>query len=172
MGLVQLTLLTSGADSSFIKSNSASTPILKGLMLRLAPVSLALPIFNNNLYAGTSLFNIIVLGQNQFGAGILPVRLGFWQPLNENELSVEPFIEYNYFPSNFVHIGGKFNLKFGTTSNFFAQIGWVNGNTSNSIGEILTKHFGVAQSFTGLYFGIGVGILDRIFPAKDLRYNK
>ncbi len=169
--MLQFSLLASDAEGSVFDTNNTKS-LIKGLMMRIAPVSLALPIFDNHLYAGTSLINIVTLGQNQFGAGILPVRLGYFYPLNDKELSVEPFIEYNYYPSNFVHLGGKFNLRMGELANFYVQAGWVNGSTSRLIDDLVAKHFGVSPSFTGFYLGLGIGVLDKIFPSKELRYNK
>ncbi|MFN8358791.1 MAG: hypothetical protein U0264_02650 [Candidatus Kapaibacterium sp.] len=171
IGVLQLALLTSGAEGSIFDTNNSKS-LVKGIMLRLAPVSLALPFLDTKLYASTSFMNIVSLGQNQFGAGILPVRLGYFYPLNDNELSVEPFIEYNYYPSNFVHLGGKFNLKMGELANFYVQAGWVNGSTSRLIDEILAKHLGVSPSLSGFYLGLGIGVLDKIFTSKELRYNR
>ncbi len=59
----------------------------------------------------------------------MPVRVGYWHTLIPDELSVEPFFEFNYFPSSFVNIGAKLNLRINNTINTSIHLGYVNGNT-------------------------------------------
>lgn len=176
IGLLQLSVVYSGADAAFLKSSKPSASPLKGIIARVAPVSIALPLLDYRLYAGTSLLNFVAIGQNQFGFGILPIRVGYWHPITENELSVEPFMEYNYYPSSFVHLGGKLNLNTSFMADLlgsvFLQAGWVNGSVVTGIVSDLADELGVSTSFSGAYFGIGIGINDKIFAAKELRYNK
>jgi len=176
IGLLQFSVIYSGADAAFLKSSKPSGSPLKGMIARVAPVAIALPLLDYRLYAGTSLFNFVALGQGQFGYGILPVRVGYLHPITEKELSVEPFIEYNYYPSSFVHLGGKLNMSTSFLGDFlgsiFLQAGWVNGNIVSGIVSDIADELGVSTSFSGAYFGIGIGINDKIFTAKELRYNK
>jgi hypothetical protein len=171
IGIVQFSLLTSGESSALSLNNPSA--IIRGYAIRLLPVELALPLLNHKLYAGTSLFNILVLGKDKYGVGILPLRVGYWQTILENELTVEPFIEYNYYPSSFVNLAAKLNLKTSLDVNLHATLGYVNGNTvSGSIipPDILGR-IGNATSLSGVYFSVGVGINDRIFFPSQLRYN-
>lgn len=172
IGLIQFSLLYSGEISALSKSNPTSP--LRGYMVRLAPASVALPVFDYHLYVGTSLFNIMILGENKFGLGVLPIRVGYWHTLLADELSIEPFIEYNYYPSSFVTLGGKLNLKISNDININANLGYINGNSISSAilpPDILGK-IGSAGSLNGAYFGIGLSLYDRIFFPKELRYNK
>jgi len=176
IGLLQFSLLYTGADAAFLKSSKPSSTPIKGMIARVAPVSIALPILNYHMYAGTSLLNFVALGQGQFGFGVLPVRVGYLHQITDKELSVEPFVEYNYYPSSFVHLGGKLNMNTDFLGNLigsiFLQAGWVNGNVVNGIISDIADELGVSTSFSGAYFGIGIGINDKIFSSKELRYNK
>ena len=68
-----------------------STGFIKGLSLKLLNTSLALPFYNNRFYAGTSLLNVLILGDKAGGIGILPIRLGYYQPVIRDNLILEPF---------------------------------------------------------------------------------
>ena len=171
-GLLQLSFLYSAEKSALSPTNPTSP--LRGYTLRIAPTSIALPILNHRLYVGTSLFNVMILGQNKFGLAVLPIRAGYWHTLMADEMSLEPFIEYNYYPSSFVNLGGRLNVKLSNTINLNANLGYVNGNSIS--GSLLPPDIlgsiGNATSISGAYFGIGVGINDRIFSPQELRYNR
>lgn len=176
IGLLQFSMLYSGADAAFLKSSKPSNSPIKGMIARVAPVAIALPLLDHRLYAGTSLFNFVALGQSQFGFGVLPIRAGYWYPVTDNELSLEPFIEYNYYPSSFVHLGGKLSMNTGFLGNFlsniFVQAGWVNGSMVTGIVSDFADQLGVSTSFSGAYIGLGIGVNDKLFFPKELRYNK
>ena len=121
---------------------------------------------------GTSLANIIALGKTEWALGILPIRLGYWQQILADELTTEPFIEVGYYPSSFIHIGNRVNLKLAEMMNVSFLLGYVSGNSSNAFGEDITRELGYPVSFSKPYFGISIGIVDRIFIPEELRYNK
>lgn len=172
VGLLQLSFIYT-ADSSIFSTKNPTTPI-RGALARIAPVSLALPVFNYHLYAGTSLFNIAILGKNKYGLSVLPIRLGYWHTLLQDEMSLEPFIEYNYHPSSYFNLGGRLNLKLSNMFNLSANLGYINGNSVS--GSVAPPDFldsiGSAGSISGTYFGIGISMYDRIFFPQELRYNK
>lgn len=172
IGLLQFTLLNSGEPSVFSTKNPTS--LLRGYMLRVAPTSLALPILDNKLYIGTSLFSVLVLGESKFGLGVLPIRIGYWHTLLDDELSLEPFIEYDYYPSSFANIGARLNLKVSNIVNVSANVGYVNGNSIGSglLPPDILGDLGTANSLNGAYFGLGLSIDDRIFFPKEIRYNR
>jgi hypothetical protein len=172
IGLLQIGILnTPGTDSSSFATDNQSS-VISGLSLRVLHGEVAIPILNNKFYAGTSLFNLIVLGDNEWGMGVLPIRIGYWQDLIQDELTTEPFIEFNYYPSTFIHLGNKINLKISNEINFGLTLGYVNGSTDIKFGNAASDLFGISSSMNNFYIGINFGIVDRIFTTSELRYNK
>ncbi len=172
IGLLQFALLNTNSDTSLGRT---TTGLIKGFHLTLMPASVALPILNNQFYLGTSLLNTFVFGLKDIGLGVLPIRLGYWQVVLPDELSTEPFIEYNYFPSTFVHLGNRLNLKITESFNFSLVLGYVSGNNDRFLRRQRTTDwidFTPYASFSRYYIGISLGIMDRIFQPEELRYNK
>lgn len=180
IGLAQITFIKSGADTSiFYDKNQKSDQNpgggpLSGGILRLANASVALPFWNNQFYAGTSLLNMLALGQNQFGIGILPIRVGYWQTIINDEFSTEPFIEYNYFPSTFFHLGNRLNFRLSDQFNFTIAAGYASGSaiSDSDLSKDILANFGNLSAFSGGYIGLGININDRIFFPQELRYNR
>ncbi|MFH1050278.1 MAG: hypothetical protein V1779_05025 [bacterium] len=179
VGFLQFGLLSTGADASAFSTKKDSANFLKGMSLRLANTSIAIPILNNKFYAGTSLINLLVLGQGEWGLGVLPIRIGYFQTVLLDELSVEPFIEYNYYPSSFFNIGGRLNLvlnKLEEGSSGFLNIslllGFASGSTDLGFGSDIVDAIGLPGEFSRAYIGLNIGIWDRIFFPEQLRYNK
>ncbi|MES2766728.1 MAG: hypothetical protein V4642_12710 [Bacteroidota bacterium] len=180
IGLAQVTFLKSGADTSFFYNRSNKSDQnpgggpLSGFILRLAPTSVALPFWNNQFYVGTSLLNMLALGKNKFGIGILPIRAGYWQPIIDDEFSTEPFIEYNYFPSTFFHVGNRLNFRLSDQFNFNIAAGYASGSTisDGDLSRDILLNFGNLSAFSGGYVGFGISISDRIFFPQELRYNR
>lgn len=196
IGLVQFGVLMSNNEGSFLFADGqevgtgelipGNSP-LSGFLLRVVNTNLAIPLLNNKFYAGTSLLNMLILSADAGGIGILPIRVGYYQNLISDNLILEPFIEYNYLPSSFLHLGFKLNLTFdqyaddtdpefgiqSSTFNLALIGGYANGNFFGNIDLnddlSLFSDFG---DFSGLYLGISVGIQDRIFYPHELRYNK
>ncbi len=173
IGLLQIGILnTPGTDSSSFAPDEEES-IISGLSLRFLHGEVALPILDNKFYAGTSLFNLIVLGDNEWGMGVLPIRLGYWQDLIQDELTTEPFIEFNYYPSTFIHIGNKINLKVSNEINMGLTLGYVSGSTDIEFGNDTRDLFGrIKSTMSNFYIGISFGFIDRIFLPSELRYNK
>lgn len=173
IGLLEGAILYTSAERSIIQTEDTTVSIpIKGIVGRLLPASVALPFLDYKLYAGTSLLNIVYLGDTKGGFGLLPLRVGYWHTLLPDELSVEPFVEYNYFPSSFFHLGAKLNLYVKQSLSVNLTAGFASGNTSNAISSDLTDQFGNPTSFSGAYIGIGIGLSNRIFFPEELRYNK
>lgn len=173
IGLLEAAFLYTSAERSIIQTKDTTVNVpLKGVIGRLLPASVALPFLDHKLYAGTSLLNIVYLGDGQGGFGLLPLRIGYWHTLLPDELSVEPFVEYNYFPSSFVHLGARLNLYVKQSLNVSLTAGFASGNTTNAIASDFTDQFGNPTSFSGAYIGIGLGLSNRIFFPEELRYNK
>ncbi len=168
VGLMQLSLINSGSRSIYKKDSSFT--LLTGYILKLANAYVALPLLNYKLYAGTSLCELMVLGNKEWGMGILPLRMGYWQTVIADELSVEPFIEYNYYPSSYVNLGARLNLKVNDGINIGIIAGYASGSTFGGIGTELTNQLGNPGNFSRAYIGVTLGLFDRIFFKEQLRY--
>lgn len=179
VGFLQFGLLSTVADESALSTSKDSANFIKGFALKLANASVAIPFLNNKFYTGTSLINLMVMGQKEWGLGILPIRIGYFQTLLSDELSVEPFIEYNYYPSNFFNIGGRVNLVLNKLEegesgfiNVSLLLGYASGSTDLGFGKDIVDAIGLPGSFSRAYVGLSIGLMDRIFFPEQLRYNK
>ena len=171
IGLMQIGFLSTGSDySSFAEDDEEG--MLNGLMLRFLNASTAIPVLNNQFYAGTSLFSMIALGKYEWGVGVLPIRVGYWQTILADELTTEPFMEFNYYPSSFVNIGNRVNLRISEQINVSFIIGYASGSTSEVLGNNLVDNFGAPGDFSGTYIGLTIGFMDKIFFPEEIRYNK
>ncbi len=168
IGLIQFAMLSSNADKSIFSDNRLFT----GFQLKIANSFLALPYADYKVFLGTSLFNIMVLGENAFAMAVLPIRAGYWAVLIDDELSAEPFIEYGYYPSKILNLGCKINLVISESINLGLVAGYVNGSNDNNLPAELTNNYGITTSFSNFYLGLNFGIIDRIFFPHQLRYNK
>ncbi|MGA2298762.1 MAG: hypothetical protein ABSG15_14540 [FCB group bacterium] len=172
VGLMQLTLLYTGTKTSVWGGNTSA--FFTGYILKVANAAIALPLLNYKLYAGTSLINLAAFGFNEWGIGILPLRMGYWQTLIQDELTTEPFIEYNYYPSSFFQIADKLNLKISDVINVSFILGYASGSSlsSNAVGTDIISRLGASNNFSRAYIGLNIGIIDRIFFPEQLRYFK
>ncbi len=181
VGIVRFTVLRTSQDSSFFGS---AFP-LQGFQLLGAPVSLALPWLGHRLYAGTELFNLVVVGGTKvkvfnqtiqstaIGLGILPIRVGYWQPVLNDELSFEPFVEYSYYPNNMFQIGARLNLFATRSLNVALNAGYITSDGFDTSSGFFQEAFGSSLgAFSTVYVGISVGLFDRIFFEDELRYNR
>lgn len=180
IGLVQLSVLNSSSESTMFQKPDPSKPLentlFRGIHLRLAPTTIALPILNYQLYAGTSLFTFIGTGFGEWSFAVLPIRIGFWQPLISDEIVAEPFFEFGYAPNTSYNLGTKFNFRLnentslGLIAGFISASGFLNGTGQAS--QFIRENLGIPASFNRFYMGITVGIFDKIFSKEDLRYFK
>ncbi len=161
--------LTGGSDDTDEEDEEA---LINGMLIRLLNASTAIPVLNNKFYAGTSLVNFVGLNEGEWGAGVLPIRVGYFQTVIPDELIIEPFIEYNYYPSNFFHTGGRLNLRIHEYFNVSAVLGYAAGSTEVDMGNQVRNTFGTPQEFSGAYFGVMLNVPDNIFYPQHLRYNK
>jgi hypothetical protein len=174
IGLAQVGINSSTSGQSAFVTDSTNDSFIKGFSFRLLNTVVALPIKSlaNKLYAGTALLNIQVLGSEAYGMGILPLRIGYWQTLIQDELSLEPFAEYNYYPSHFFNLGARLNLKIAEQLNMSLTGGYSAGNPGEELGAWFTDNFGQPNDFAVIYFGVSLGAFDKIFFPEDLRYNR
>ena len=169
VGFLQASILYTTADTA-LGSDGTSSSVIKGMMMRVLNTSLALPFANNRFYAGVSLANLLVMGQNKWGLAVMPLRFGYWALLLKHELSTEPFIEAGFYPTAYFHIGNRLNLRFTNMLNIGLVFGYVVGSTNVDFGKDVTNLFGTTGDMSQFYVGISVGLLDRIFNSQELRY--
>lgn len=185
IGFIQVAGIYTGAQYSVysdvvdeegnIKPNvQEQSDLVKGALLRVGNASLALPIdfLDNKLYIGSSLINLIAMGKQEWGLGVLPIRIGFLQTVIADELTTEPFFEYSYYPSSIVHFGNRLNLRISDFLNISFIIGYASGKTDNKFGNDILKNLGKPIDFARPYFGINIGLGDRIFFPEEIRYNR
>jgi hypothetical protein len=166
IGLASVMGAFSNAEKPFFDPNT-NTPF-KGIIARLAPASMFIPLGNNKFTLGTSLFNLLLFGNSEGGIGILPIRIGYWQNVISNDAVVEPFLEYNYYPTNMVHMGAKLAFRISKQINAFLQAGYSSGS---QIAQ-LNRTYNTLGDFDIYYIGLGIGLYDRIFYKDEMRYGK
>lgn len=170
VGVADFSLLTSNAEKTIFRDTS-STNFIKGFDLQFAKANIAIPFLNNRFYAGTSLFRLAVLGRREWALGILPIRFGYWHTLIEDELTASPYVEFCFYPSKYINLGGEVNLRIFETISLGGKIGYISGNSEQVLNSEILNTFGVASTFNNFYFGFTIK-LDRIFFEKELRYNR
>ena len=166
IGLASVMGAFSNAEKPFFDPNT-NTPF-KGIIARLAPASMFLPFANNRFTVGTSLFNLMLFGYNEGGIGVLPVRLGYWQNVISDDAVLEPFVEYNYYPTSMFHLGAKLAFRISKQINAFLQAGYSSGSQVATLKE----PFNTLRDFDIYYIGLGIGLYDRIFYKDEVRYEK
>lgn len=166
IGLASVLGAVSNTEKPFFDPKT-NTPF-KGIIARIAPAHLALPFGNNRFYVGTALINFMLLGQKEGGLGIFPFRAGYWYPLKGEDLVLEPFAEYNYYPSSVFNGGVRLALRITNQINMQIQAGFATGSPIAR----LAGDFGNLTNFNAVYLGVGLGLYDRIFQGGELRYNR
>ena len=166
----------SNVTASFFGRNNTTTEkaALTGFNLRVATATVALPVLDYRLSVGTALANVVALGLEEYGIGVLPIRVSYhWQPFDA-KFVLEPFVEYNYAPSQFAHLGVRAALPVGDQLSVLFVAGYVDGNTGSNLGFNLgiPSTPGSPTTFSSFYMGFGASFLDRIFSRGELRYGK
>jgi hypothetical protein len=173
IGIAELTVVNTNSEYSYFGSETepSDSPI-SGMIFKFANANVAIPIEDNyNFYAGTSLISMYLLGQNGNGIGILPIRIGYWHQLMQDELSVDPYAEFGYYPSSYYDVGVKLRLRFSERYSVALNGGYISGRTLGGINSETLDFLGDADSFSGYYIGLSFGLGDRIFFPEELRYD-
>lgn len=165
-----------GVEQSFWSRENPEqgTVALTGFTARMLNATIALPILDKRIALGTSLVQFMVLGLNEFAVSMLPIRASyFWQPFNA-KFVIEPFIEYNYAPSTFTHLGIRGALPLSDQMSVVVVAGYASGSTGSEGGFNLSTRpqANNPTEFNQFYFGIGLSVFDRIFGEGELRYGK
>ncbi len=136
---------------------------ITGINLQLATAHFPLDILDGKFWAGTSLFKFFALGYNQALLSVLPLRIGYRQYLIAEDLTAEPFIEVNYYPSSFINIGGRLRLNTFHDMTVGLILGFAYGSTGAFYNRILVSQGSAIQSdVSSVYLGISFSPKDRL----------
>jgi len=143
---------------------------ITGISVQIASAHFPLDIWDGKFWAGTSLFKFFALGYFQGAFSVLPLRFGYRQYLIAEDLTLEPFIEANYYPSSFINLAARLRL------NTFHDmtVGLILGYANGSSGAFLPKLFipngsKTATSFGSFYFGVSFSPKDRLNTPELVR---
>jgi len=84
---------------------------------------------------------------------------------------LEPFLEFNYLPSQYVHTGVRAALPLSDQLAVIAVLGYASGDTGSNF-NYNNQNTGSNLEFSRVYLGFGASFLDKIFGKGDLRYGK
>jgi hypothetical protein len=159
---IDLDLLDAFASYPNLFQIPGNIPIT-GANVQLATAHFPLDIWDGKFWAGTSLFKFFALGYNQAVLSVLPLRFGYRQYLIAEDLTLEPFIEANYYPSSFINLGGRLRLNTFHDMTVGFVFGYANGSTGAFYNKALIHQgSGIPASIASFYFGISFSPKDRL----------
>lgn len=171
IGLLEFGLYFSNNDKSLFKDTIAGK-VLKGLDFEVAKTNLALPFWNNRFYLGTSLLHFMGLGMNSWAISMLPLRIGYWHTLVDDELTLTPYLELGSYPSNYINLAAEVNLRIANHLNWGLKFGYISGSSDEFLGGDFVKKFGYSSTFSNFYLGFNFRFINKIFFEPELRYNR
>jgi hypothetical protein len=156
---LEFTLMkASVGDASILQD---STLPFNGLQIKLGNVEFPLPLADHHFWAGTSLLNFMMPGFIHQGLGVLPVRFGYRQYIMAEDLMIEPFFEYNYYPSSFFNAGARIKLDTKTTENFGITFGYTSGSPGAFLAtSVNTSGAEDLLSWSTAYLGVSIYLGD------------
>lgn len=150
----------------------ASLPFTGGLM-RLGTAHYPVPLLDSNFFVGTSLFQYMALGFEQASFSVLPIRAGYRTHLIAEDLSFEPFIEGNYYPSRYINLGARLRLNMFNDMNFGLVIGYANGSSGAFLpNSFVQEGSPIGASFSSVYAGVTIGAGSRIYTPQFVWRSK
>jgi hypothetical protein len=167
-------LWVSAGYSNLFDTTAVQLP-LTGMSLQFATAHFPLSLWNGKFWAGTSLFKAMGLGYAQFGFSVLPVRVGYREYLIAEDLTFEPFIEANYYPSQFLNIGTKLRLNTFTDITVGLSAGFATGSTGAFLPKLLYDAIDAVRGsknsseFSTFYLGVSLGLKDRLYKPEVIR---
>ncbi len=147
---------------NLFNKNTTSLPIT-GIGLQFATAHFPLDLWDGKFWAGTSLFKLFALGYNQVMLSVLPLRVGYRQYLLAEDLTLEPFLEVNYYPSSFINLGARLRLNTFRDMTVGLLIGYANGSTGAFYPSVFTSTASaIHSSINSVYLGISLNFKDRM----------
>jgi hypothetical protein len=134
-----------------------------GISLQLGTAHFPLDFANGKFWAGTSLLKFFALGYYQAMFSVLPLRFGYRQYLIAEDLTLEPYLELNYYPSQFINLAVKLRLNTFRDMTVGISGGFVTGSTGAFLPKIIIPQGSKTYtSFDSFYLGISIGLKDRL----------
>ncbi|MCX7937313.1 MAG: hypothetical protein N2971_06355 [Chlorobi bacterium] len=165
-------LLMTGTDTA------ATSPSI-GLQLRLMPTTIAFPVGDHQLCVGTELLSAVFAFRQQlqngtgFGYGILPVRVGYWMPIGDGWIAIEPYGMFSYFPHTMWQVALRANFNALEWLPLGVELGYVSSSgftvRRGTVADIVGNNI---LAFNVGYLGISIGIAEEIFRPAQLRYYR
>lgn len=175
---IEVTILEAQMLRAFADYTNAFDTVLAALpftggLLRLGAAHYPVALLDSNFFVGTSLFQYMALGFEQASFSVLPLRAGYRTHLIAEDLSLEPFLELNYYPSQYVNLGARLRLNTFQDFNFGLVVGYANGSS----GAFLPNSFfqegsPLGSSFSSVYAGITIGAGSRIYTPEFVWRSK
>ncbi|MCX7930569.1 MAG: hypothetical protein N2663_07610 [Chlorobi bacterium] len=176
VGLLRLTpfLLLSGGDTA-ARGQSI------GMQLQVMPATVGFPVGDHRICVGVDLWNFVFAFRQQqqanpgigFGYGVLPLRVGYWMPIADGALAIEPYAMYSYFPHSMWQVAARLHLNavewlpVGVTLGYISSAGFT--ISRGTIGEVVGRNI---LAFNVAYLGITIGIAEELFRPSQLRYYR
>jgi hypothetical protein len=162
-------LSATGGFPNLFDTSLAKLPFT-GISLQLGTAHFPLDIFDGKFWAGTSLIKFFALGYYQAMLSVLPLRFGYRQYLIAEDLTLEPYVEANYYPSSFLNMAVRLRLNTFRDMTVGLSGGFVSGSTGAFYPRILIPQGSKTKSsFNSLYFGISIGLKDRLNTPELVR---
>jgi hypothetical protein len=166
---IEVTMLDAQLLAAFAGyTNMFDTTVLgipfTGSSMKFATAHFPVPLLDSNWWVGTSLFNYFALGFEQSTLSVLPIRAGYRKHLIADDLFVEPFIELNYYPSQYVNIGARLRLNtfFGIVVGL--DVGYANGSSGAFFPSIIfSEGSPIGADFSSGYAGVSISLRSNIF---------
>jgi hypothetical protein len=163
VSVLDLDILDGFAGYPSIFSKSTTGLPITGIGLQFATAHFPLDLWDGKFWAGTSLFKFFALGFNQAMMSVLPLRAGYRQYLIAEDLTFEPFIEANYYPSSFINLGVRLRLNTFRDMTIGLIFGFANGSTGAFYPSIFSSTgSSIKSSVNSFYLGISIDMKDRL----------
>lgn len=171
IGLLQAGFVKAFGAKSVFGDSLGNGGIASGYYFKLINASVALPLLDYKLYGGVSLIKFGNYAEGEYALGVLPLRIGYWQTLIPDDLTLEPFIEWAYYPARYVDLGARLNLNIIEKFVLSFTLGFAGGEALTLYPHLEPNNGNPFKSFSHLYMGLSFSLWDRIFYPSQLRYN-
>jgi len=130
-----------------------------GAMVKLASANFPLPFGDGRFFVGTTLFNLYWLSKSEVTFGFLPIRAGYRFSILGDDLNLEPFAEYTYYPGSAFQLGARASLKIYDWSQLEVVAGYISGSPGLDVVTGYEDLRGLGD-FSTIYLGVGIGLGD------------
>jgi hypothetical protein len=164
VSILELQLLHAFADyTNAFDTVLAALPFTGGTV-RIGTAHYPVALLDSNFFVGTTLIQYMALGFEQASFSVLPLRAGYRTHLIAEDLSFEPFLELNYYPSQYVNVGARLRLNTFKDMNFGFVVGYANGSSGAFLpNSFVQEGSPIGSSFSSVYAGITLGLGSRIY---------